>query len=128
VAGDDRADPDHRVTQEDPMSRRRTATVAVALIAALASTGATGVASAKRVKGFPVHAVQTTTTVVYVSAFPTGGKGSGTEATCALWSDRLQRDQAAVEDAPSGAPTYYAQEKLDEDKDNALDAGCVVID
>jgi hypothetical protein len=74
--------------------------------------------------------VQTTWTsgpqVAYISAFPTGGKGSGTEATCALWSDRLQEDQQLVDDAPE-ADQQDASGPLEADIDNALDAGCAVI-
>ena len=64
--------------------------------------------------------------VAYITAFPTGGKGSGTEATCALWSQRLQDDQQLVDDAPE-ADKDDASGPLDQDVDNALDAGCAVI-
>jgi cytochrome c556 len=71
----------------------------------------------------PIH---TGTSVVFISAFPTGGKGSGTEATCALWSDRLQDDQQIVDNAPE-ADQDDASGPLNADVNNALDAGCVVI-
>jgi hypothetical protein len=67
------------------------------------------------------------TTVVAITAFPTGGKGSGTEATCGLWADRLQADEAAQDEATDKQDIIDATEGLNEDVDNALDAGCVVI-
>jgi hypothetical protein len=76
--------------------------------------------------GGVVKPINTGTSVVFISAFPTGGKGSGTEATCALWSDRLQDDQQLVDDAPE-ADRDDASGPLDTDIDNALDAGCAVI-
>ncbi len=76
--------------------------------------------------GVVVHPVGTGTTVVLISAFPTGGKGSGTEATCALWTERLQWDEQGVEDAPE-ADHDDASGPLNIDIDNALDAGCAVI-
>ena len=90
------------------------------------------VALARRPGGGPVvKPVTGGTTVVAISAFPTGGKGSGTEATCALWSGQLQEDQGAVEGAEeaNNVKDYKeAKASLDEDVNNALDAGCVVID
>jgi hypothetical protein len=68
----------------------------------------------------------TPTTVVRIAAYPTGMKGSGTEATCALWTDRLVDDQAAVDAAPE-ADQLDASGPLETDIDNALDAGCFVI-
>ena len=76
--------------------------------------------------GGGVKPINTGTSVVYISAFPTGGKGSGTEATCALWSDRLQDDQQIVDNAPEGDKDD-ASGPLNTDIDNALDAGCAVI-
>jgi hypothetical protein len=81
-----------------------------------ANTG-TGVAKPIKASGQAVAAI---------SAFPTGGKGSGTEATCALWSNRLQEDQQLVDDAPE-ADKDDASGPLNTDIDNALDAGCAVI-
>ena len=76
----------------------------------------------------PFRPVQTGgTTIVAISAFPTGGKGSGTEATCGLWSDRLQEDEAAQDAATDKQDIIDATNNLNEDIDNALDAGCVVI-
>lgn len=83
-------------------------------------------AASKLKGGVVVHPIGTGTTVVLISAFPTGGKGSGTEATCALWTDRLQDDQAIVDNAPEGDQDD-ASGPLNTDIDNALDAGCAVI-
>ena len=65
--------------------------------------------------------------VAAISAFPTGGKGSGTEATCSLWSQRLQDDQGTQDDATDHQEIVDATNALNEDENNALDAGCVVI-
>jgi len=70
-------------------------------------------------------------TSVAISAFPTGGKGSGTEATCELWSGQLNYDQGAIDAAVHNNDLQQyqdAKEKFDDDYDNALDAGCAVID
>jgi hypothetical protein len=70
-------------------------------------------------------------TNVAISAFPAGGKGSGTEATCALWSSELNYDQEDVDDAvhDNNLQQYQdAKAKLDADYNNALSAGCAVID
>jgi hypothetical protein len=82
-----------------------------------------------RTKGIgPVKPVLTGgTTVVAITAFPTGGKGSGTEATCGLWADRLQEDEAAQDAATDKQDIIDATQALNEDVDNALDAGCAVI-
>jgi hypothetical protein len=68
----------------------------------------------------------TTTTTVRIAAYPTGMRGTGTEATCALWTERLQDDQNAVDQAPE-ADQDDASGPLNTDVDNALDAGCFVI-
>lgn len=120
-------------------------TVVVALsgiagASAATSTGHAGAASSSRpqassamkvirTKGTgPVKPVQTGgTTVVAITAFPTGGKGSGTEATCGLWADRLQEDSEAQDAATDKQDIIDATESLNEDVDNALDAGCGVI-
>lgn len=76
----------------------------------------------------PVRPIATaTTTVVAITAFPTGGKGSGTEATCGLWADQLQSDQNAQDEATDKQDVIDATNALNEDADNALDAGCAVI-
>jgi hypothetical protein len=74
----------------------------------------------------PVKPVSTTTTVARIAAYPTGMKGSGTEATCALWTERLQDDQQIIDQAPE-ADEVDASGPLNTDVDNALDAGCFVI-
>jgi hypothetical protein len=68
----------------------------------------------------------TTTTTVRIAAYPTGMKGTGTEATCALWTERLQDDQQIIDQAPEG-DEVDASGPLNTDVDNALDAGCFVI-
>jgi hypothetical protein len=68
------------------------------------------------------------TTAVAISAFPTGDKGSGSEATCGLWSDRLQQDVEVLGEAESVDDRVQASNDLQQDKNDALDAGCVVID
>lgn len=98
-----------------PVKSSSHATVAKAKSAA--RTKATGVVKPIKVAG---------TSVAAVSAFPAGGKGSGTEATCALWSDRLQEDQQIIDNAPE-ADKDDASGPLNTDIDNALDAGCAVI-
>jgi hypothetical protein len=65
--------------------------------------------------------------VVAISAFPTGGKGSGTEATCELWSNQLAADEQALDEASDKQDIIDASNNLNADVDNALDAGCVVI-
>jgi hypothetical protein len=85
--------------------------------------------SASKARGSGVvKPVQTAgTSVAQISAFPTGGKGSGTEATCGLWSDRLQEDQNTQDDATDKQDVIDATETLNSDINNALDAGCAVI-
>jgi hypothetical protein len=112
----------------------------IAGASAATSTGHAGAASPMRpqvsramkvvkTKGTgPVKPVLTGgTTVVAITAFPTGGKGTGTEATCGLWADRLQEDEAAQDAATDKQDVIDTTEALNEDVDNALDAGCVVI-
>jgi hypothetical protein len=69
-----------------------------------------------------------THTAVAISAFPTGDKGSGSEATCGLWSDRLQADLEVLDQADNLDDKVAASNDLQQDKNDALDAGCVVID
>jgi len=129
---------------------RTTAVVLTALFALTALT-ATSIASAarrapQRHSHQPVHGqsvsrivkrgagpvVKPVSGVTYaaISAFPAGGKGSGTEATCALWSGRLNEEQGEIEAAEENNDLGKYQEakgSQDEDIDNALDAGCAVI-
>jgi hypothetical protein len=123
----------------------------VAAIAALALTAAAGPASAaSNAGGSQGHAAKVvkkqkrssarqapgggtirppaSTTAVAISAFPTGGKGSGSEATCGLWSEQLQADVENLGDAESVDDRVEASNDLQQHKDDAMDAGCVVID
>jgi hypothetical protein len=85
--------------------------------------------SAKRAPGGPVAPrLPRGTTAVAVTAFPTGDKGGASEATCGLWNDRLQEDVEILGDAESTQDRVDASNQLQQDKDDALDAGCVVID
>lgn len=123
----------------------RTTTIALAT-AVLATAGASGAMrttddtrptasperpaktmSMARTKPGTVRPTLPTTTVVAISAFPTGGKGSGTEATCELWSDQLAADEQALDEATDKQDIIDASEALNDNVDNALDAGCAVI-
>jgi phosphate-selective porin len=107
----------------------------IAALAAASALSVTGVATAAAAP----RAMDTTTTtrpmtpattVMQISAFPTGDKGSGTEATCALWSGRLNEDQGAIDGAEENNDVQQYKDalaQLEQDIDNALDAGCVVI-
>ena len=129
-------------------SKIHTVVVALVALAALATTGVASAASpsshrshkqlshalslSRTVKrGGPiVKPVFTGNTVAAISAFPTGGKGSGSEATCSLWSQRLNEEQGEIDAATdnNNLQEYKeAKEAQDADVDNALDAGCVVI-
>jgi len=130
------------------LRRRIHSLAAVAVIAALGTVGASGVAAAKPAAG-PVHGHakptvktqlakraggfggpvihQVGTTAVAITAFPTGDKGSGTEATCDLWTDQLNADVDELGFATDNDERVAASNQLQEDVDNALDAGCAVI-
>jgi hypothetical protein len=135
------------------MLRHRISQLAtVAAVASIALTATTGVAAAgtsgghghprpakvvkkHRSSSIARHApggsrvpVVSTPTSVAISAFPTGDKGSGSEATCGLWSDRLQQDVEVLGEAESVDDRVAASNDLQQDKNDALDAGCVVID
>jgi hypothetical protein len=89
----------------------------------------TSTAAARKPGGTTViHPVSTGPAVAMISAFPAGGKGSGTEATCALWSEQLQTDQNAQDEATDKQDVIDTTNALNTDVDNALDAGCAVID
>jgi len=113
----------------------------VAAIAALALTAAAGPASAaSNAGGSQGHAAKVvkkqkrssarqapgggtirppaSTTAVAISAFPTGGKGS----------EQLQADVENLGDAESVDDRVEASNDLQQHKDDAMDAGCVVID
>lgn len=130
-------------------SKIHTTIVALVALAALTSTGVASAASrsthrshkqvshalsvsrtVNRSGGPIVKPVFTGNTVAAISAFPTGGKGSGSEATCSLWSQRLNEEQGEIDAATdnNNLQEYKeAKEAQDADVDNALDAGCVVI-
>ena len=95
--------------------------------AALLATGAVSASAATRINVNPAPAqVVTVTMVAAISAFPTGGEGSGSEATCGAYTQLLQRQQGAV-DNTTGLANQAAQALLDNDVDNAMNAGCAVI-
>jgi hypothetical protein len=111
--------PGHRTTHKRaPASRTAASHAKVIKTSSAARSGGTGVVGPVRTAGPSVAAI---------SAFPAGGKGSGTEATCELWSDRLQEDQNAQDSATDKQDVIDATESLNSDIDNALDAGCAVI-
>jgi hypothetical protein len=105
---------------------------AVLLAAALSTAAATGVATAAT----PLPTAGTTTTRVVAgtttsakpSAFPAGGKGSGSEQMCDFYSNLLGSDQADLDAAKGFSAQLSADLQLAADKDAATDAGCVVID
>jgi hypothetical protein len=134
------------------MLSTRIRTIIIALVAVAAST-TTGVAAAANAPARPNHhkpaharrlsrivqrsggpitkPVVVGSTIAAITAFPTGGKGTGTEATCKLWSMQLNQDQGEVDAAVHNNDLQQYNETkgaLDEDVSNALDAGCVVID
>jgi hypothetical protein len=103
--------------------------VALVAVSALSVTGVASAAAVPRVGNPTANTlpVVSGTTVAEISAFPTGGKGSGTEATCALWTKELQTDQRLADTAETVDQYKDAMSALEDDIDNALDAGCVVI-
>jgi hypothetical protein len=96
-------------------------------IAALFATTAVSASAAMRINATtnPTPVVSSIA-VARISAFPAGGAGSGSEATCGAYTQLLQRQQAAV-DNTTGIAHQAAQYQLDNDVDNALNAGCAVI-
>ena len=108
------------------MSSRTSLITVVATVAAL--LGGAGVASAA-----PRTATQTAPPVVKhtavaaaIQAFPAGGPGSGSEATCAAYTRLLQRDASAIK-YTEGLAQQASQALLDDDVDTAMDAGCAVL-
>jgi hypothetical protein len=64
-------------------------------------------------------------------AFPTGEKGSGSETTCALYDLLLAADHRELDNAVQNNSLdgyQNAKAMLDDDTNDALNAGCVVID
>jgi hypothetical protein len=104
--------------------------VALVAVSALSAPGVASAAAFPHAPSLGAMPVVSGNTVAEISAFPTGGKGSGTEATCALWSGQLNEDQGAIEAAEENDNVQQYKDavaQLNEDIDNALDAGCVVI-
>ncbi len=107
----------------------RSSIVTIAATVALLASGA-GVASAAQRAANTTTAtpsrVSTQTTAVAIQAFPTGGQGSGSEATCAAYTRLLQRDELAIK-YTEGVAQQASQALLDDDVDAAMDAGCAVV-
>jgi hypothetical protein len=96
-------------------------------VAAVFAIGAVGASAATRINANPNPTpVVSSIAVARISAFPTGGPGSGSEATCGAYTQLLQRQQTAV-DNTTGLANQAAQALLDNDVDNAMNAGCAVI-
>jgi hypothetical protein len=82
--------------------------------------------------------VGSTSTGVPLDVFPSGGKGSGTAATCNYWNNVLNGDQVVIDQAWDNANDndaehgldgfFWAKETFEQDYNAALDAGCTVID
>ncbi len=108
-------------------SARSLAVLSVAAAISLAAAG--GASAAARVTANPSPHVGGGRhhQVSDISAFPAGGEGSGSEETCHVYSVLLQRDQSSVE-YTTGLANTASQLMLENDTDDALDAGCVVID
>jgi hypothetical protein len=67
-------------------------------------------------------------TTAAMEAFPTGGKGSGTEAVCRAFTSLLNADQEAQENATDKQDVIDATNQLNSDYNDALSSGCAVID
>jgi hypothetical protein len=101
--------------------------VALVAVSALSAPGVASAAAFPHAPSLGAMPVVSGNTGAEISAFPTGGKGSGTEATCALWSKELQTDQRLADTAETVDDYKDATAALEDAIDNALDAGCVVI-
>jgi hypothetical protein len=109
----------------------RSSIVTVITVAAtvVALSGASGASAAQRAVNPNTAAashVATQTTAVAITAFPTGGPGSGSEATCAAYTRLLQRDASAIK-YTEGLAQQASQALQDDDVDAAMDAGCAVL-
>ena len=90
-----------------------------------------GIAAAALLAAGVASAAFGAATAVAMEAFPAGGKGSGSEKTCELYTGLLQADQygiEAAENANDQAALDKANAALDQHINSALDAGCAVID
>jgi hypothetical protein len=106
--------------------------LAVTTVAAVALSASSGLASARGVAKHPgtagaVHK-HVKTTAVGMEAFPTGGKGSGTEETCHQWTIWLNEDEEQLDNATTTVDILNASDQKKADVDAAMDAGCAVID
>lgn len=63
-----------------------------------------------------------------MEAFPTGGKGSGTEEVCHQWTIWLNEDEEQLNNATTTVDILNASDQKKADVDAAMDAGCAVID
>ena len=110
-----------------PRSSIATVITVAASVAVLANVS--GASAAQRAvnstTATPSH-VATQTTAVAITAFPTGGQGSGSKATCAAYTRLLQRDALAIK-YTEGVAQQASQALLDDDVDTAMDAGCAVL-
>jgi len=146
---DDRCVHPHRPLEANMFRRHLHSAATVTAIAAVALSATSGVASARGVAKVPgtggagkkaatkLHrAGQGTTlppfgsgtTSVALEAFPTGGKGSGTEEVCHQWTIWLNEDQEQLDNATTTVEILDASDQKKADIDAAMDAGCAVID
>jgi hypothetical protein len=107
------------------------ATTALA-VGALSGAGVASAAAPLRHPGTTVPPVLVSQPqAVAIEAFPAGGKGSGSETTCNLYTQELQADQSIVNQATSEGDQEAIDKwsaTLQSDTNSALDAGCAVID
>ena len=96
--------------------------------AALASSGVASAASVFQEPGTAPVATKPVSIADRSQAFPSGVKGSGSEATCGLWNDQLQQDQDTMENTENVAVYKEASAALAQDQSDALEAGCIVTD
>jgi hypothetical protein len=105
-----------------------TAIAAVALGATAGAAAAKSPAKTFHAHGGPkIHHVSTTTSIA-MEAFPTGGKGSGSEETCHQWTIWLNEDEEQLDNATTTVEMLDASDQKKADVDAAMDAGCAVID
>jgi hypothetical protein len=104
---------------------------ALAAVAALSLTGVASAATVQRTGGPIANPIVAGSTNVAIYAFPTGGKGSGSETTCSLYDLALGADHRELDNAVKNndlSGYQNAKAMLDDDTNDALNAGCVVID
>lgn len=101
-----------------------------AALTAIAPAAASAAAPVHKIGTAPPPVVISQPTAVAIEAFPTGGKGSGSETTCGLYTQELQADQGVINDANNAGESDAAAKwtaQLNKDINSALDAGCAVI-